>query len=230
MTHYLCPCRVCFSTPHLFRATGSLLPVLLCLLLISADAPPPPTNYHQDFQKSDEASMPEELLVMNGKFAVVKDGDDKFLQLPGEPLDTFGFMLGADENNSIEASIRATATGKRFPEFGLGLCGAAGYRLWLQPATNELQILKGDNVKISKPYDWKSASWLTLRLQLKKENNKTTLQAKIWPRNTPEPKDWTLTFDDTDTTKPPKGRPSVWGIPYSGTPIDFDDLSISLQK
>ncbi|HEV8378025.1 MAG TPA: hypothetical protein VGP99_04185 [Tepidisphaeraceae bacterium] len=208
-----------------FRALGgSPILVLLSALLISADAP---TNYHQDFQKSDEGSMPEELLVMNGKFEVVKQGEEKFLELPGEPLDTFGFMLGADQTNSIQASIRSTNTGKRFPEFGVGLAGAAGYRLWLQPAVGELQILKGDNVKATKPCEWKSNSWLTLRLELKKQNNKTTLQGKIWPRGTAEPQDWTITFEDSETEKPPKGRASVWGIPYSGTPIDFDDIAIA---
>jgi len=201
-----------------------VLLILTTLTLISADAP---TNYQQDFQKSPDDSMPEELLVINGTFAVKSEGNEKFLQLPGEPLDTFGFMLGADETNSITASIRATNTGKRFPEFGLGLCGAAGYRLWLQPSIGELQLLKGDNVKIAKPHDWKPAQWLTLRLQLTKQNNKTILQGKIWPRGTDEPKDWTITFEDTETDKPPKGRPSVWGIPYSGTPIDFDDIAIS---
>jgi hypothetical protein len=204
--------------------------VLLCpclLVLLSADAP---VNYQQDFQKSDESSLPEELLVMNGTFAVQKNGDEKFLQLPGEPLDTFGFMLGADETNSITASIRATNTGKRFPEFGVGLAGAAGYRLWLQPAISEVQILKGDDVKIGKQRAWKSGEWLNLKLQLTKQNNKAILQGKIWPRNTPEPKDWTITLEDPQSEKPPKGRASVWGIPYSGTPIDFDDLSISVVK
>jgi hypothetical protein len=158
------------------------------------------------------------------------EADNKFLQLPGEPLDTFGFMLGADETNSITASIRATNTGKRFPEFGVGLAGAAGYRLWLQPAIGELQILKGDNVKTAKPYDWKPGTWLTLRLELSKQNNKPILQGKLWPRGTPEPKDWSITFEDPDSNKPPKGRPSIWGIPYSGTPIDFDDITIAVVK
>jgi len=134
--------------------------VLLCpclLLSISADAPTPP-NYSQDFQKSDENSMPDQLLVINGTFAVKSEADNKFLQLQGEPLDTFGFMLGNDDTNSIQCAIRATNTGKRFPEFGIGLLGPAGYRLWLQPAIGELQIIKGDNVKTGKPYEWKSGT------------------------------------------------------------------------
>jgi len=102
-----------------------VLLILTTLTLISADAP---TNYHQDFQTSADGSLPEELLVINGTFTVKSEGDQKFLQLPGEPLDTFGFMLGADDHNSITTSIRATNTGKRFPEFGIGLCGAAGWQ------------------------------------------------------------------------------------------------------
>ena len=198
--------------------------LVCCLLLFAADAP---TNYKQDFQSSAEGSMPEELLVINGTFSVKAEGGNRFLQLPGEPLDTFGFMLGADETNSIQCSIRAGNTGKRFPEFGVGLAGAAGYRLWLQPAVGEVQILKGDNVKAAKPYEWKSGTWLVLRLQLTKQNNKTILQGKLWPRGSPEPNQWSITLEDPESDKPVKGRASVWGIPYSGTPIDFDDIAIS---
>jgi len=195
---------------------------LSCVLFIAADAPP--TNYHQDFQNSADGSMPEELLVMNGKFGVVKQGDDRLLQLPGEPLDTFGFMLGADETNSIQCSIRATNTGKRFPEFGIALNGAGGYRLWLQPSINEIQITKNDQVKTSKPYTWKSGSWLNLKLQSRRLGDKTLLEGKAWDKNSAEPPQWMITFEDPE--KPPKGRPSIWGVPYSGTPIDFDDLQI----
>jgi len=173
--------------------------------------------------------MPEQLLVINGTFAVKSEGDNKFLQLPGEPLDTFGFMLGADETNSIQCSIRATKTGKRFPECGVGLSGPAGYRLWLMPAVSEVQILKGDNVKAARQRAWEPGTWLNLKLQLTKQNNKTILHGYIWPRGAPEPKpdEWTLTFEDNETQNPPKGRASVWGIPYSGTPIDFDDINIA---
>ena len=83
------------------------------------------------------------------------------------------------------------------------------------------------NVKTAKPHDWKPGAWLNLKLQLTKQNNKSIVQGKIWPRGSDEPKDWTITFEDTETEKPPKGRASVWGIPYSGTPIDFDDIAIS---
>jgi hypothetical protein len=219
---------VFWRSPKLWVPWGKVLlcPCLL-LLLVAADAPPPAT-YHQDFQKSEEGSLPPELLVTNGKFEVHQDGDQKFLQLPGEPLDTFGFMLGADETNSIQTSIRATNTGKRFPEFGLGLAGPAGYRLWLQPAVGEIQLLKNDNVKTTKPFDWKPGAWLNLKLQLTKQNNKAVLQGKLWSRGSPEPKDWTISFEDPETEKPPKGRASVWGIPYSGTPIHFDDISINV--
>src|SRR5947207_9758526 len=97
--------------------TRRLLPIFFCLCLISADTPPPPADYRNDFQTAEEGSIPKELMIITGKFEVKKEGENKFLQLAGEPLESFGVMLGADEHSTISASIRATNTGKRFPEF-----------------------------------------------------------------------------------------------------------------
>src|SRR5881394_43234 len=201
--------------------------VLGCPCCLSATADAPPANYSNDFEKADEGSMPEQLLVVNGKFQVKKEGGNKFLELAGEPLDAFAFMLGSDEHTTISASIRASSTGKRFPEFGIALSGAGGYKLWLMPAINELQIMKGDDVKVAKPLTWKSGSWLNLKLHRRTDGQKNILEGKVWDKSSPEPADWMITLEDSE--KPPKGRPSVWGVPYSGTPIDFDDLSISLK-
>ncbi len=197
---------------------------ILLLGLISADATSP-ANYQNDFQSADEASLPKELMIITGKFEVKKEADNKFLQLAGEPLESFGVMLGADEHTTICASIRATNTGKRFPEFGIALNGAGGYRLWLMPSVNEIQITKNEEPKVSKSYPWKAGSWLNLKLHSRKLGDKIILEGKAWPQGSPEPADWMITFEDPEKT--PKGRPSIWGVPYSGTPIDFDNISIS---
>jgi hypothetical protein len=207
-----------------------LLALPLCLLLAAADPPlaAPPADYSNDFQKVEEGPLPPELLVLNGEFEIRKDGDEKFIHLAGEPLDTFGILLGTDQHTSVAASIRASKTGRRFPEIGVGLCGAGGYRLWIMPAINELQIKKGDDKKLAKPYQWKDGSWTNFRLQLRKQDGKIHVEGKVWERGTPEPKEWMITLDDAEAA--PKGRPTVWGIPYSGTPIHFDDLAISTAK
>jgi hypothetical protein len=137
-------------------------------------------------------------------------------------------LLGTDEHTAVTASIRASKTGRRFPEIGVGLCGASGYRLWLMPAVNELQMIKGDKRIVRKPFTWKDGAWMNFRLQLRKVDGKNHLEGKVWERGTPEPAEWMITLDDAEA--PPKGRPTVWGIPYSGTSIHFDDLAISTAK
>jgi hypothetical protein len=69
---------------------------------------------------------------------------------------------------------------------------------------------------------------MNFRLQLRQVNGKPHLEGKVWERGTQEPGEWMITFDDDAAA--PKGRPTVWGIPYSGTPIQFDDLAISTAK
>lgn len=205
-----------------------ILLMLPLFLLISADAAAPPADYRNDFQKLEEGPIPEELLVLNGEFSIRKEGEEKFVEVPGEPLDTFAILVGADEHTSVAAAIRAKRTGRRFPEFGVGLGGASGYRLWLMPAVNELQILKGDHVQVARPFKWKDGSWMNFRLQLRKVADKNHLEGKVWERGTAEPAEWMISFDETE--KFPKGRPTIWGIPYSGTPIAFDDVVISTAK
>jgi len=93
------------------------------------------------------------------------------------------------------------------------------------PSTNQLQILKGEEIKASVPFTWKSGTWTKLKLQVRKlPENKFAIEAKAWEDGNEEPKTWLATF--TETEVPPKGRPSAWGSPYSSTPIQFDDLSV----
>jgi hypothetical protein len=40
-------------------------------------------------------------------------------------------------------------------------------------------------------------------------------------------KEWMISLDEK--SPPPAGRPSIWGSPYSGTPIRFDDLMVTAE-
>jgi hypothetical protein len=54
------------------------------------------------------------------------------------------------------------------------------------------------------------------------------VEGKAWKHSTPEPLKWTLTY--AETSEPIAGRASIWGNPFAGTPIDFDDLVVSALK
>ena len=74
--------------------------------------------YQNDFQKADLDAVPGDLVVLDGAFAVKEQGQNRFLELPGAPLDTYGVLFGPAEKDGVIASARvlATAKGRRFLE------------------------------------------------------------------------------------------------------------------
>jgi hypothetical protein len=199
---------------------------LLCSLSLATAAS---TNlYQNNFEKTELQKVPEDLMVMEGGFAVAEEGGNKFLELPGAPLETFGVLFGPTETNGLSVSARVFGTGKgrRFPSFALGLNGVGGYKLQVSPAKKMIELYRGEELLGSAPYQWESGVWTALRLQTRFVKDGVSIQGKAWKQGAPEPKDWALSH--IDKTEPPPGRSSLWGAPYSGTPIRFDDLVVTL--
>ena len=184
--------------------------------------------YTQDFSKVDPGPLPDEFLVLDGQFAVKEDAGNRFVELPGAPLESFGLLFGPNSpaNGEAGARIQATKSGRKFPTFGLGLNGASGYRLQVVPAKDAVELLRGEVVVASAPFAWKSGSWTHLRLALRKvSDTEYRLEGTAWAAGTEAPQQPTLTF--TDPKVQPAGKASVWGMPFSGTPIQFDDLTVT---
>lgn len=181
--------------------------------------------YQNNFEKADLGKVPDDLLVLDGAFDVKEEGGNKFLELAGAPLETFGVLFGPTETNgvAVSARIQGTAKGRRFPTFAIGLNGVGGYKLQVSPSKKLLELYKGEQVLGSAPYSWESDSWTKLRLQVRKVNdNQWKIEGKAWKQESVEPEAWGIAF--TDQSEPPPGRASIWGAPYAGTPIRFDDL------
>src|SRR5207302_2909423 len=83
--------------------------------------------YENNFEKAEVGKVPEDLLVLDGAFAVKEEGGNKFLELPGAPLDSFGLLFGPTESVGLAVSARVygTAKGRRFPTFGIGANGVS---------------------------------------------------------------------------------------------------------
>ena len=186
--------------------------------------------YRNDFEKTEPRAVPEDLMVLEGGFAVGQEGTNKFLELPGAPLETFGVLFGPTETNGLYVSARVFGTGKgrRFPSFALGLNGVGGYKLQVSPAKKMIELYRGDELLTSAPYQWESGVWTMLRLQTRPGKDGVSLQGKAWKYGAAEPKEWTLSH--IDKTEPPPGRSSLWGAPYSGTPVRFDDLVVGAAR
>jgi hypothetical protein len=185
------------------------------------------TLYENNFEKASLDNVPDDFLILEGAFAVKQDGTNKFLELPGTPPETFGALFGPTEPDGVAVSgrIHGTGKGRRSPTFAVSLNGAGGYRLQVSPAKKSLELYKADLVKSAVPFDWQSDQWTLFRLQVRKvKDGEWKVEGKAWTQGGPEPA-WQITVDEKEA--PLAGRAGLWGSPYAGTPIRFDDLVVS---
>src|SRR5688572_18653775 len=133
----------------------SVVVVILMIALLGLPAGAASTNlYQNDFEKAEVQKVPEEMMVMEGGFAVAEEGGNKFLELPGAPLETFGVLFGPTETNGLSVSARVFGTGKgrRFPSFTVGLNGVGGYKLQISPAKKTVELYRGEELLTSAAY------------------------------------------------------------------------------
>ena len=201
--------------------------VLLTGLASGAFAQQAKPFYQNDFEQAALDKVPDDFLVLDGQFAVKEEGGNKFLELPGAPLDTFGLLFGPTEKEgtAVTARIFGTGKGRRYPTFAVGLNGqgTSAYRLQVSPAKKALEFFKGDEVKATVQYEWQSGAWTRLLLQVRKvKDGAWKVEGKAWADK--EPSAWLVSFDEKE--QPVAGKASIWGSPYATTPIRFDDLKV----
>jgi hypothetical protein len=191
--------------------------------------------YQNDFTKAEVGKAPEEMMVIEGGFAVQDVDGNKVLRLPGAPLDTFAVLFGPSEASglAVSARVHSTKKGRREPAFAVGLNGNSGYRLQVSASKKLLELYHGDEVIAQAPYTWESGSWTAMKLQIRKVNDREyAVEGKVWKHGTAEPAAWILSH--AVKLEPGKeilaGRASVWGNPFSGTPIDYDDLLVGAAR
>jgi hypothetical protein len=216
------------------RPTPTRVPFFVAafLALSGAAATAPAPTYSENFDRLDPGNPPKEILAPPGTFRIAADdAGNKVLELPGDPLDLFGALFGPAEQNLIDVRARVwgAATGKRFPEFGVGAADLGGYKLLLLPRQRRLVLRKSDVEVAGVPYDaWKTETWTAFRLTIEPAAGAWRITGSAWPAGADESKAVTLIFEEKQ--KPASGRASVWGVPFSGKPIRFDDVEVRVGK
>lgn len=203
--------------------------ILGTVLAVSLRAAEPAVVFAEDFAKVPDGELPDPpFKLLDGQFKVTAEGDQRFVELPGAPLESFGFLFGPSQPSGVEvtARIRGSKTGRKFPTFAVGLNGASGYRLQVSPAKNAVELFRGDIAVASASFKWTSGEWTQLRLSLRPGKDGTfTLEGAAWPANGTAPEQPLVTFAETKLQ--PSGKAGAWGMPFSGTPIRFDDLRVT---
>jgi hypothetical protein len=215
--------RVDFPPIHPTMKRFALLSAAVAALAAQAETK---TLFDEDFSKVPPGDLPGSFMVLDGQFTVKEDAGNRFVELPGSPLDSFGVLFGTNEADGVQVSARilATKSGRKFPTFAAGLNGVGGYKVRVSPAKGALELVHGDEVKASVPFKWTSGEWTSLRLSVTRQGDGVRISAKAW-QGTAEPADWSLNAEES--AKLPAGKAGVWGLPFSGTPIRFDDLKVS---
>lgn len=216
----------CETARRLRKRRGGLASLFLLTLalasLFSVAAP-----YKSDFTAAEVGSLPKDMQRINGNFAVATFEGKKVLELPGEPLDTFGVLFGPADHADLDvrANVWSAASGRRFPEFGVGAGDVGGYKLLVLPGQKKVELRKGDDVAAAAEMrtPWKSAAWTAVRLRVSKAaEGRWKVEGKSWPADAPEPPAWDVSHEVSEAPSP--GRASVWGVPFSGQPLRFGDL------
>ena len=206
---------------RLIRNSAAVLACAAAVLALGAG------EYRNDFSADALGMAPKDVQAIGGTFKVVEVDQDKAVELPGEPLDIFGLLYGPAEHAQLDARARvwAESSGRRFPEFGVGLGDVGGFRLMWLPGQKLLELRRGDEVVAARAFpQWKSGTWVWLRLRVvQSPQGRWFVDGKAWPASGEEPVVWHLTRELKEAPSP--GRASVWGVPFSGKPIRFDDLT-----
>ncbi len=212
-----------------FTAVKPIWLVLGTVFAVSLRAAEPAPLFAEDFTKVPDGELPDPpFKLLDGQFKVTAEGDDRFVELPGAPLESYGFLFGPSQPSGVEVTARilGTKTGRKFPTFAVGLNGAGGYRLQVSPAKNAVELFRGDDALASAAFKWTSGEWTQLRLTLRPGKDGTfTLEGAAWPASGTAPGRPLVKF--TEPKLHPAGKAGAWGMPFSGTPIRFDDLKVT---
>ena len=123
---------------------------------------------------------------------------------------------------TVQAEVLSTHQGRRRPDIGLI---NSGYTMDLQGNRQKIQIQSWAaelRVMAEVDFPWEPDTWYRLMLRVDIEGERGIVRGKVWPRDDPEPADWTLTIEDPLPNR--TGSPGIIG--YSPIDIYFDNVSV----
>ena len=98
-------------------------------------------------------------------------------------------------------------------------------KLQVSPSKKAVELLKDQDIKATVNYDWKSGTWTQVRLEIRKVTDGAwKIEGKAWSAGDVEPKAALISLEETGDPTP--GKASIFGSPFAGTPIWFDELRV----
>jgi outer membrane protein assembly factor BamB len=202
----------------------------------------PNLPYSVDFSKIPVGRTPGGWVNCQGKFAVAKMKDGtlalkKRNDAPSPLVARAHAYIGLPSMTgyTIQADMQGGKLDKDLPDMGVG---ANRYTLLLNGNTQQLRLISWDalpRIDNSIAYPWQPDVWYRLKLTVEVKDDKAIARGKVWPRDQPEPEEWTVEVEDTTPNR--EGAPSLYGNatgikgPKSpGTEIYYTNVKITPNK
>ena len=177
-----------------------------------------------------EGEPPKEVFVVDGTIKIAARDGNKAIVIDPNPITDASAQLAVSANGSasIEAKILAIKRGRSTPRFGVSVHGMSGHRLIVNPAKKSLELIKNDQALASVPFNWTSEAWVKVKLEAKKSaDDSWTITGKAWPADAAEPTEPLIKHDEKSLKG--QGKCAIWATPFSGEPVFFDDIRISVE-
>ncbi len=173
----------------------------------------PSIPYQQDFERGPVGATPGGWINTMGKFSVVEKDGGKALRKTATssrpPLARANGYIGLPsmKNYTIQADLNSQGIRDGLCDMGLQ---NSRYRCFLEgkrdPDDNKrrLRISSYECVqRVNKAvvFDWKPDTWYTLKVQVEQTPNSAIVRGKVWERDQPEPKEWTVEFEDPNPNR-----------------------------
>lgn len=177
-----------------------------------------------------EGEPPKEVFVVDGTIKIAAKDGNKAIVIDPNPITDASAQLAvsASGSASIEARILALKRGRSTPRFGVSVHGMSGHRLIVNPARKSLDLMKNDETLASVPFAWTSDLWVKVKLEAQKgADDAWTISGKAWPADAAEPAEPMIKHADKNLKG--QGKCAIWATPFSGEPVFFDDIHISVE-
>lgn len=190
-------------------------------------------EWSENFTNLSIGVEPENLFILDGIFLVKRHEENKVLELSGSPVGDFGFLFGPRVKGramELQFSFHSVKQGRRFPAIAAAIGGMRGYRFRWNASARKILLFRDGALLEENLIPWESSTWWQVRFQvLPQSQGQNLIRLKLWQKGTDEPKVWFIEHEDQFLFK--GGKCVLWGFPYAGNAIHFDDLNIlSLLK
>jgi hypothetical protein len=203
--------------------------------------------YTQDFEKVPENRTPAGWVNTQGKYLVKDLKGNKVLAKNNTVANTLvaksnAFItLPRFGDYTIECDVMGTRKKDDLPDIGI-----INSRYTLLLAGDVQQDGVGQNLKLQSwdalprvdeavAFPWKPDTWYTMKLTVEPKGDKAVIKGKVWEKGKEEPKEWTITFEDT--TPNLVGSPGLHGSSTGiggpndpGTEIYYDNVKVTPNK